>query len=116
MALQQPCAKCWQTNSQTTTYNEQPDFYSLQIRSTECGDQKLVDTRMLGVQSSAESRKTTNSSNNMSTERHSDYWLKRFMASSDKIGTFLRRLPHAKTHTDMEALAPSAKLQRSDTN
>ena len=115
MALQQPCAKCWQTNSQTTTYNEQPDFHSLQIRSTECGDQKLVDTRMLGVQSSAESRKTTDKSEPISPNRDSDYYLQRVMTSLAKIGTFLqRRLPRAQT--DMAAHTPSAPVQRSDTN
>ena len=114
MPVQQKCATCGQTNCQTPTYNDQPDFDGLQVNCTDVHDQQLVDTRMLNVASSTESRKTTTKSSDISTKRHSDYWLKRVMASFDKLGTFLTRRPRANTH--MEAHAHTAAPQRSNTN
>jgi hypothetical protein len=111
MPVYKSCANCL---SEDCSGNKQSDFDWLQVNRTGEHDQTLVDARMLGIDSSTESRKTTNYSNNISTERYSDYWLKRFMASFDKMGTFLRRGPRAKTH--MEAHAPSETLKRSDTN
>ena len=114
MSVQQTCAKCWQTNCQTPTYNDQPDFDGLQVNCTDVHDQQLVDTRMLNVASSTESRKTTTKSSDISSKRHSDYWLKRVMASLDKLGTFLTRRPRANTH--MEAHVHTAAPQRNNTS
>ena len=87
----------------------------LQVTVAEQHDQTLVDARMLGVQSSPESRRTTEKSEPISPDRDSDYYLQRVMASLAKIGTFLqRRLPRAQT--DMAAHTPGAPVQRSDTN
>lgn len=61
-------------------------------------DQKLVDARMLNVVSSTKCRKTTNKSNDTNTRRDSEYFLKRVMASFDKMRSFLKRRPRALTH------------------
>ena len=108
MSVQQACvaADC--------ATGKQADFDGLQVNCTAGHDQMLVDARMLGVASSTESRNTTTKSSNISTKRHSDYWLKRFMASFDKLGTFLKRRPRANTH--MEAHVHTAAPQRNNTN
>ena len=89
------------------------DFDGLQVNCTDEHDQMLVDARMLGVASSTESRKSTTKSSTISTKRNSDYLLKRFMGSFDKLGTFLKRLPRANTH--MEARVHSGAPQRNNT-
>ena len=97
------------------TTGKQSDFDGLQVNCTDEHDQMLVDARMLGVASSAESRKTTDNPQHISAQKDSDYCLKRMMASLAKICTFVQcRLPRAKTH--MEAHAHHDALQRSDTN
>jgi len=99
MPVKKLCANCEQTDCSA---DKQSNFEHLQVASTEGHDQMLVDTRMLGVFSSNESRKTTSKTSAMSMRPHSDYWLKRFMASVDKVGSFLqRRLPRAQTHEQL---------------
>jgi len=93
---------------------EQSNFDGLQVNCADEHDQILVDARMLDVVSSIESRKTTTKSSNISTKRQSDYWLKRFMPSFDKLGTSLQRHPRANTH--MEAHVHTAVPQRNNTN
>ena len=111
MPVKQWCLHCCQPDC---TAKQQPNFDGLQVNNADGHDQTLVDARMLGVASSAESRQTTAKSSDISTKTQSDYWLKRVMASFDKMSTLLRRRPRAKTH--MEAHAHTASVQRSDTN
>ena len=113
MPLKKRCANC---QSIDCSADNQQDFAGLQVTVAEQHDQTLVDARMLGVHSSTESRKTTDKSKDMSMKKRSDYWLKRIMASFDKMHTFLCRLPRANTHAQLEAHVPSETLQRSDTN
>lgn len=112
MPVKQSCLQCCQPDY---TAKQQPNFNGLQVNNAGGHDQTLVDARMLGVASSAESRKTTNNSQHISAHKDSDYCLKRMMASLAKICTFVkRRLPRAKTH--MDAPAHHDALRRSDTN
>ena len=112
MPEQQTCVICCAADCPKA---KQQDFDGLQVNSADGHDLTLVDARMLGVASSAESRKTTDNSQHISAHKDSDYCLKRMMASLAKICTFVqRRLPRAKTH--MEAHAHHDALQRSDTN
>ena len=111
MPVKKHCVNC---QSIDCSVNEQKHFDGLQVTVVDEHDQTLVDARMLGVASSAESRQTTAKSSDISTKKQSDYWLKRVMASFDKMSTLLRRRPRAKTH--MEAHAHTASVQRSDTN
>lgn len=99
MSVTKNCPHC---KSENYVDDQQPDFDWLQVNRTVEHDQTLVHARMLDVVSSTESRKTTSKSSKMSTRRNSDYWLKRFMASFDKMRSFLKRRPRAVTH--MEAL------------
>ena len=116
MPVKQSCLHCCQADC---TAKEQPNFDGLQVNTADGHDEKLVDARMLNVTSSTNSRQTTAKqttakSNLISMRRHSDYCLKRFMTSFDKLGTFLnRRHPRAKTH--MEAHARRDALQRGNT-
>ena len=110
MPVKKNCVNC---QSMDCSVNEQKHFDGLQVTVVE-HDQTLVDARMLGVASSAESRQTKAKSSDISTKKQSDYWLKRVMTSFDKMSTLLRRRPRAKTH--MEAHAHTASVQRSDTN
>jgi hypothetical protein len=105
------------TQSIDCSVDQQKHFDGLQVTAVDEHDQTLVDARMLGVASSAESRQMTAKSSDISTKKQSDYWLKRFMASFDKLSTILRRrLPRANTHRHMEAHAHHAAPQRSNTN
>jgi hypothetical protein len=95
MPVKKDCVNC---QSIDCSVNEQKHFDGLQVTVVEQHDQALVDARMLGVHSSTESRKTTDNSQHISTHKDSDYCLKRMMATSAKICTFVqRRLPRAKT-------------------
>ena len=114
MPLKQTCVNCVHCGAATCSDSKQSDFDGLQVDCTDGHDQMLVDARMLDVASSTESRKTTTKSSDIGTKRHSDYWLKRVMASLDKLGTFLTRRPRANTH--MEAHVHTAAPQRSNTN
>ena len=105
------CKKC---GSEHCDGDNQRAFDGLQVTVADEHDQTLVDARMLGVHSSAESRKLTHKSNSISTKRHSDFWLKRMMASFEKLGTFVRR--HARAKTDMAAHALDKTPQRSNTS
>ena len=89
---------------------EQKHFDGLQVTAVDEHDQTLVDARMLGVASTPESRQAKARTSDISTKKQSDYWLKRFMASFDKLGTILRRRPRAATHmqaSESHALAPA---------
>ena len=110
MPVHKSCANCL---SKDCVDKLQLDFDELHVNYTGEHDKRLVDARMLGVHSSTESRKTTDNSNKISTKRYSDNGLKRFMSSFDKMRTFLRRHPRAKTH--MEAHAHNKPLQRNNT-
>lgn len=113
MPPKQTCVICYAGDC---TAGKQSDFDGLQVNSADRHDQTLVEARMLGVASSAGSMQTKAKSSGISTKKQSDYWLKRFMASFDKLSTFLRRCPRAATHmqaSESHALAstlePSAR-------
>ena len=113
MPVKQTCVFCCAADCTT---GKQSHFDGLQVNSADGHDQTLVDGRMIGVASSAESRQTKAKSSDISTKKQSDYWLKRFMASFDKLSTFLRRRPRAATHMQASeshalasALEPSAR-------
>ena len=79
----------------------QANFDSL-VESAPPHDETLVEARMLNVISTTKSsqptaKSTSNDDDDVSMRRHSDYCLKRFMASFDKLGTFLQRRPRAVT-------------------
>ena len=117
MPVHTSCKNCLSKYCNGDQHDQQPDFAGLQVTVADEHDQKLVDARMLDVVSSTESRKTTTKSSDVSMRMHSDYCLKRFMASFGKLGTFLNRLlPRAKTHMDLNAHAHHDALQRSNTN
>ena len=112
MSVQPTCVVCCQASCKTA---KQSDFDALQVNSTDGHDQILADARMLHSATSTESKKTTTKSYNMSTQKHADYFLKRMMASFDKLTSFLQRRPRA--NTNMEARAhPAAAPQRHNTN
>ena len=116
MPVKKKCPNCQSIDCSACSADNQRDFDGLQVTVPDEHDQTLVDARMLDVVSSTESRKTASKSNEMSTRRHSDYWLKRLMASFDKLATFLQRRPRAVTqmeadpsHALASALEPSAR-------
>lgn len=111
MPVYKACANC---RSEHCSGDKQSDFDGLQVNLTDQHDQTLLEARMLGVHSSTKSKNTTYNLSSISTKSYSDYVLKRIMASFDKMGTFLRRHPRAKTH--MAAHVPSETVQRSVTN
>ena len=113
MPPKQTCVICCTPNCKTRI---QSDFDGLQVDSADGHDKKLVNARMLGVASSAESRQTKAKSSDISTKKHSDYLLKRLMESFNKLSTILRRRPRAVTHMPASeshalasALEPSAR-------
>jgi|SaaInlV_125m_DNA_1040241.scaffolds.fasta_scaffold88366_2 hypothetical protein len=69
--------------------DKQRDFDALQLQSADSHDQMLVDSRMLGVASSLESRKLTLISSSISNHMQSDYCLQRVVATFNKAGSFL---------------------------
>ena len=110
-SINKNCPHCKSINCcacSTDESRDQGEFDGLQVTVPDEHDQKLVDARMLVAVSSTESRKTTFKSSEMSTRQNSDYWLKRFMASFDKMCSFLQRRPRAVTH--MEAIDTSHAL------
>ena len=94
MPVKKNCVNC---QSMDCSVNEQKHFDGLQVTVVEQHDQALVDARMLGVSSSADSRQTTAKSSGISTKKQSDYWLKRFMRSFDKLSTIIPHRPRAAT-------------------
>ena len=107
MPVPQTCVFCCAADCTT---GKQSDCPGLQVNCTDEHDQMLVDARMLDVVSSPESKKTTTESYDMSTQRHSDYLLKRLMASFDKLTSFLQRLPRANSHMALHA-HPAARAR-----
>ena len=101
------CANCHAVNCHS---DKQQDFDELQLQSADAHDQMLVEARMVGFSSSFKSRKNAGKSRefkeNLKQTRQSDYLLTRVIASMQKIGTFLRRRPRAKT--DLKAFPPHA--------
>jgi hypothetical protein len=90
--------------------NEQADFDCLQVHQADAHDTRLVEARMLGLPGLRECRndsvKWRDVQKSVKQNGKSDYWLKRVMAGVDKICTFLRRRPRAKT--SMQACAQYA--------
>jgi hypothetical protein len=112
-----PCSNCHAKHCSNNVHNVQEMFVGLQVTGVDTHDQTLVGVRMLGVASSAKSKKLEKLGSRLykpSSQKHSDFWLTRFMASYDKLASFLQRRQRAKTH--MEAHAHLASPQRSNTN
>ena len=115
MSMQRECAVSGASCNKTEcTSKQQQEFDGLQVNRNDEHDKKLVDARMLGVVSSTESRQTTIKSSDISTRRNSDYSLQRFMASFDKLGSFLQRHQRAKTAGSEDHVLSNA-LPRSNT-